>query len=140
MFLVLSTTSYASSTLTTLPDSLFAKESSPVVFKFDSNSIHPKPSEHTQYMLVQLLPDGKERTVGLLSDDGVLGDSKKGDGIYSRKVQLYERKGGILRFQVVTWEKGEEKRLGELAELQVHSHPVLQDLLATIWNRIQARL
>lgn len=87
-------------TVTAFPQELFTKESTPVTFYAQFNE--PVPTGK-RLAVVEVNPETREvtRYVGALIDDGVLGDRKKGDGVYSRKMQLTEKKAATKIFAVV---------------------------------------
>lgn len=88
------------------------------------------------------------RYVGLLSDQGVAGDKRRGDGVLSRKFTFEERDPGLHHFAVIqdTAEtKGGETLAGnqilvsEVATLTIEARPTLTEIMRQAWNKWKAR-
>ncbi len=80
-------------------DTAFTKESTNVLV-MTKPIIHQK-GKSLKLILLQVDSDGnKIKYMGIMSDDGIMGDRSKKDGIYTRKIQVYGKKGGIQYFAV----------------------------------------
>ncbi|MBL7714347.1 MAG: hypothetical protein JNL01_02700 [Bdellovibrionales bacterium] len=86
--------------VTAFPKELFTKESTPVTFY--AQFAEPVPTGK-RLAVVEMDPESGKviRYVGALIDDGVLGDRKKNDGVFSRKMQLTEKMATTKTFAVV---------------------------------------
>ena len=129
-----------------VPAALFAKESSPVIFQAQlaPNSAKTTPANAPKLALIQTTPEGKKlRYIGIMSDDGVMGDRVKNDGIYTRKLQMNEKQAGKLYYAVV-----EETEAGvpdqvdpsKLTNVEIIRRPSFVELISTIWGRVSTQL
>lgn len=138
--LLLATTSALAASPTLRPDvfpsELFAKESSPVIFTVKAQTPDPKLS------LLQVDASGKKlRYIGIMTDDGVMGDKIKGDGIYTRKISMTEKGAQKFYYSVID-ESGsgvpEQVDATRLATVEVLRRPSMLEVLATIWTKIRS--
>jgi hypothetical protein len=68
------------------PLELFVKESSPVLFTVKPG--HPD----SRLALIEVDEQGRKlRYIGVMTDDGVMGDKIRGDGVYTRKISVTEK-------------------------------------------------
>lgn len=121
--------------VTAVPAALFRKESTAVVFQYVS------PIGHLAHrpLLAQIDEQGHPiLRLGVLGDDGLLGDQKAGDGVYSRKFQLNQKKAGVVYYQIQDGQT--EAALSAPLAIEVVRHPAFQELLSQIWKGIRARL
>ena len=74
--------------------------------------------------------------LAVITDEGLLGDMKSGDGYYSRKIKIIERKAGTLRLSLATKEDSNEV-FPILNQIQVVSRPSFLQVLQQVWNKIR---
>jgi len=70
-----------------------------------------------------------------LTDNGFLGDEKKGDGIYSRKVEYKKSKAGKVDFFVSLNADIPSQDLK--VSIEIIRRPSFLELLGEIWNRLK---
>lgn len=90
------------------PEKVFTRESTHVVIRAKQSSESLKRvgklsgESLSRFEVVEIDSQGKKiKTIGLMTDDGVMGDRRAGDGIYTRKFQVYEKKVGTHRYAIV---------------------------------------
>ncbi len=129
-----------------IPAALFAKESSPVIFQaqLSAKTAAATSKNPPKLALIQTTPEGKKlRYIGIMSDDGVMGDRVKNDGIYTRKLQMNEKQAGKIFYAVV-----EETEAGvpdqvdptKLTNVEIIRRPSFVELISTIWGRVSTQL
>ncbi|MDP2600203.1 MAG: hypothetical protein Q8P84_05650 [Deltaproteobacteria bacterium] len=64
-----------------------------------------------------------------MMDNGLYGDEKAGDNIFSRMISIKERKAGKLYFTV-------EPNPSRIVSISVQPRPNFLQILSTVWNRI----
>jgi HAE1 family hydrophobic/amphiphilic exporter-1 len=132
--------------LQNFPRELFVRESSPVIFSVKLASQPCPPAQPAKIGLVEVTAEGERvRYVGPMMDDGILGDSVKNDCVYSRKIQVSEKKGKTLYFAAVdesaegaanTTPRFEREALTTLTFVP---RPSFVELVGTVWEKIRAK-
>lgn len=130
-------------------DSLFTKESVAITFRV--KVIPDAEGKTPDVSLLQVDDQGnKLRYIGIMSDDGVMGDRKAGDGIFSKKINLTEKKAGNVYFAAV------EDRASDVSletgtpspevinryphvKIEVLRRPSFIEAMGRVWNRILGR-
>ena len=119
-------------------ESVFTKESTGITFTYFPPAGVVKTSPI--YVLEATDEQGHRlRTLGELSDDGLIGDIKAHDGIYGRKFEIYEKKGGFLLLRITDESIVPAIAVSNTLKIEVIRHPRLQELLRTVWKTISAR-
>jgi hypothetical protein len=118
------------------PKELFVKESSPVLITVSA------PSGATQLTLLEVDETGKKlRYIGVMTDDGVMGDKIRGDGVYTRKISVTEKRAKKFYYSVI-----EETAAGGVPEqvdpalinsIEIVGRPSMVEVLAIIWDKIK---
>ena len=98
------------------PQQLYTFQDKAVLFEA---KIKNPPEGKLNWVLVQIKDGRVHKQLGVLSDSGFLGDRKKGDGIFTRKVRFKGRKPGRLEFAVILHDQAETLKSLESLE----SHP-----------------
>lgn len=86
---------------------------------------------------------GKEiKYLGLLNDEGLFGDRKAGDGVYSRKVEFKQHRPRTLYFAWTHEDPAQPARLtrpistDELIKIEVLQRPTFVEIVKRIWSRL----
>lgn len=72
-----------------------------------------------------------DKIVAVLNDDGVFGDRKAGDGIFSRSILFKENLTKTIQLHL----EGQTETLA----LTVKARPTLQEIISNIWSRMRDR-
>lgn len=116
------------------PPSLFTFEDRAVTF-----SVKLK-NNREDLLLVSLIDDKNfDLYKWDLNDNGVLGDKKKGDSFYSRKIQFKEKKPGIKKFAVITKDEQNLKKIEDpnrVLELEIIKRPSFLELVKGAFQKI----
>lgn len=117
------------------PKELFVKESSPVIFTV-------KPDQaNDRLTLIEVDEKGKKlRYIGVMTDDGVMGDKIRGDGVYTRKISVTEKKAQLFHYAVVEETDAgvpDELDPAKTSELRILGRPSMVEVLSSIWARIR---
>jgi hypothetical protein len=115
-------------------EAVFQKESTAVLFRFQP----AKPSSNASFIVEQIDETGAPiRRLGLVHDDGAVGDVQARDGIYGGKFQLNEKKPGTLRLQAFDESTYPLLPVSAPVSIEVVRHPAFQELLSQIWKRLK---
>ena len=121
-------------------ESIFAKESTSVVFTFYPPA-PPTRAQKTSYAVESIDSNGNtQRLLGRVHDEGFMGDAVAHDDIYGYKFQINEKKPGTLHFRIVDQTQSPPKPVSVTVSLEVVGHPSFQDLLVSVWHKVQARM
>jgi hypothetical protein len=82
-------------------------------------------------MALLAFPFVGEEVTFILNDDGVFGDRKAGDGIFSRSVLFKENLTKTIQLHL----EGQAETLA----LTVKPRPTLQEIISNIWSRMRER-
>jgi hypothetical protein len=123
--------------------------------RFSSNEMSKLSSNSDSgfnLVLVQVGPDYLiERYFGVLNDQGVMGDRKSADGVYSRKVQFKERKPRSLQFAVFFDDGNSGVHRGDVIPEQhriplqqsvsfnIKARPNFIDVMGEIWKKLTGK-
>jgi hypothetical protein len=119
------------------PSELFVKESSPMIF-----SVKMDTTSKLKLAIIQIDETGKKlRYIGALTDDGFMGDKVKGDGIFTRKFQVSEKRPATLRFAVVEELTDVPSQVdlnipGTLAQVVIIPRPSFVELVSTAFKKL----
>ena len=123
----------------------FTKESTTVVVTADlalDLENKPIPGQKAPPLVLLEVDQNRNRTryLGVLSDDGVMGDKKAGDGRYSRKIQMYSKKGELKYLAVAEEVNGkipDQVALDQpLLEFEIIYRPSFVELIERVWSQI----
>ena len=127
--------------MTTVPRSVFQKELTWVLFY----AAFPPEHRPAKLFLVQYdTATGAYTTLGLMTDDGVMGDQIAHDGTYTRKIQYKSKKAGMVSFAAVEIPETGLPPDGVAARFQAAPHvqlevigrPTFPALLSMVWKKI----
>lgn len=118
---------------TVTPDFLFSREAKWVTFELEAKEL--SPADGARLELIEVASDGsKKRTLGPLIDEGVFGDKKKGDQVYSRRFKLTEETPGLRVFEARVG--GRPLSPPGRLELEVVARPTFQEAVRSAWKRV----
>lgn len=117
------------------PDRLYTLDDKAVLF---TTKFTPPPGVG-RLAVVQLTETGQiKKHLGFLNDDGVLGDSKKQDGIWSRRVRFKGHTASKLQL-ALAWESTATSANSQYLaknELEFIRRPNFPQLLSQVWHRL----
>jgi len=114
------------------PQVLYAEEETDVQAYAKPHLVHPKG-----LFLIEVDDQGKRiRDFGVLTDFGALGDSKKEDGVYSRKFKIVEKSLKTIHLSIAA--PGEDfAKYPVLLDLVVIRRPSFLEVLKQVWQKIK---
>ncbi len=119
--------------------SVFVKESTNLIV---SARVHPSNLPKARLSVVRIDESGQVlQLMGIATDDGVMGDKKAGDGIYTRKIIVYAKKPGTFLYAFAeenpdgTLPKKIETPQNHLA-IEILQHPTLMGALKEVWKKL----
>lgn len=127
------------------PRELFVKESSPIIFsaKLAAGAIPKAGEKPPNLTLIQVDASGKKlRYIGIMSDDGVMGDKVRGDNILTRKHQLTEKVAQKVYFAVVEETAAgvpEQVDPAKAVSIEIIRRPSFVEIVSTIWSKITSK-
>lgn len=129
--------------LQAFPKEVFAQEGTAVLFTAKATE------KNAKLALIQVDEAGQPlHYIGIMTDDKTFGDRVRGDGVYSRKMEIKGRRGTRLHFAVVT-DNGQidEKTFHALpavaipgphaTDLEVILRPTFVQLMHNVWDRFR---
>lgn len=129
-----------------LPSSLFVDQEGIVLFAVRAQNPSLDPAEVIS--LIELDKSGeKPKHRWILEDNGILGDRKAQDQIYSREIQFKEKYPRKIEFIVAAVKEKDPTQLPTLTveeiqkaprvSLQIQMRPTFIDLMRQVWRRIK---